>query len=106
MPYPEFSANATSGMASIFLYAKSIVPFYDSMLFGVILLVITLSIYFTQEQKKGKGDFVVAFAVGCTSTTILLTIISLLTGFTSGYVLGIFIALTILSYFWLFFSEP
>lgn len=106
MPYPEFTSNGTQGMGGLFLYAKEIIPFYDSLLFGVILLVLVFSIYFIQEQKKGKGDFVVAFAVGCTATTVLITIISLLTGFTSGMVLGIFISLTIVSYIWLFFSEP
>ena len=106
MVYPEYSSNGSQGMGGLFTYSKSVIPFFDSMIFGLILLVLTFSIYFIQEQKRGKGDFVVAFATGCTATTVLATILSMLTGFTTGATLGILIALTILSYIWLFFSEP
>lgn len=106
MTYPEFAGNSTTGIGNIFLYAKTIIPFYDSILFTVILLVITFASYFIQEQKRGKGDFIVSFSVGCTSTTVLIGIIQLLTGFTSGTVVGVFIALTVVSYMLLFFSEP
>jgi hypothetical protein len=103
--YPEFDGSS-GGMGSLFLYAKRIIPFYDGMLFGVILVVITFSIYFIQESKKGRGDFPVAFAVGCTATTVLAIIISLLSGFMSETTLGILISLTIVSYIWLFYSNP
>ena len=105
MVYTTYS-DSGQGIGSLFLYAKSVVPFYDSILFGVILLIITFSLYFIQEQKRGKGDFTVSFAVGCTVTTILAVILSMLAGFTSAMTLGILIALTILSYIMLFFSDP
>ena len=104
MPYPEFVGG--EGMASLFQYAKAIVPFYDGLLFGVILAVIVFSIYFIQESKKGRGDFPVAFAVGNTATTVLAIIISMISDFMSGTTLGIFISLTIVSYIWLFYSNP
>jgi hypothetical protein len=106
MVYTEFSSSGDTGMASLFLYAKNIIPFFDSLLFGFILIVILFSSYFIQESKRGKGDFVVAFVVSCTATTVLATILSLLTGFTSGVTLGILVCLTIVSYIWLFYSEP
>ena len=106
MVYPEFNVTTNAGMGGLFQYAKSIVPFYDSMLFGVILAVLTFSIYFIQESKKGRGDFPVAFAVGCTSTSVLMIILSIISDFISGETLGIFISLTIVSYIWLFYSEP
>ncbi len=106
MTYPEFSTNSSQGMESLFDYVKNVVPFYDSLLFGVILLVIVFSSYFIQESKKGRGDFPVSFAVGCTVTTILAGIIQMLSGFLSTGTLGTLIALTIVSYIWLFFSEP
>jgi hypothetical protein len=106
MVYTEYSSNGTEGMGGLFTYAKSIVPFYDSLLFGTLLLIITFSIYFIQESKRGKGDFQVAFAVGCTATLVLATIISLIGGFTNGTTLGVLVGLTIVSYIWLFYSEP
>lgn len=104
MPYPEFVGG--DGMGSIFTYAQTIVPFYSGMLFGVILAVLTFSIYFIQESKKGRGDFPVAFAVGSTATSVLAIIISMISGFMSGTTLGLFISLTIISYIWLFYSTP
>ncbi len=104
MPYTEFEGGG--GMASLFQYASDIVPFYPSLLFGVILAVLVFSIYFIQESKKGKGDFPVAFAVGSTTTTVLAIIISMISDFMSGTTLGIFISITIISYIWLFWSEP
>lgn len=106
MPYAEYDGSDGGGMASLFQYAKQIIPFYDGLLFGIILAVIVFSIYFIQESKKGKGDFPVAFAVGSTATTILAIIISMISDFMGGTTLGIFISLTIVSYIWLFYSEP
>ena len=104
MPYTEFEGG--DGMASLFQYASDTVPFYPSLVFGVILAVLVFSIYFIQESKKGKGDFPVAFAVGSTTTTVLAIIISMISDFMSGTTLGIFISITIISYIWLFWSEP
>lgn len=103
MPYKEFSGG---DMSSLFQYAKDIVPFYPAFLLGTILAILTFSIYFIQESKKGKGDFAVAFAVGNTVTTVLGIILSMITDFISGNVLGTFIALTIVSYIILFYSNP
>ena len=104
MVYAEFVGGG--GMGDIFSYASQIVPYYPSLLFGIILAVITLSLYFIQESKKGKGDFPVAFAVGSTATSVLAVILSMISDFMSGTTLGIFISLTIISYIWLFWSEP
>lgn len=106
MPYNEFNASVYTGMAGLFQYAKATVPFYDGLLFGAILAVLTFSIYFIQESKRGRGDFPVAFAVGNTANTVLATIMSLISDFVGGTTLGIFVALTILSYIWLFYSDP
>ena len=104
MPYAEFEGG--NGMGSLFQYAQQTVPFYSAMLFGVILAVITFSIYFIQESKRGRGDFPVAFAVGNTATSVLAIILSMISDFMSGTTLGIFISLTLISYIWLFYSEP
>jgi len=104
MVYETFSSGG--GMGSIFSYASSVVPFYPALLFGTILAVITLSLYFIQESKKGKGDFPVAFAVGNTVTTVLAVILSMISDFMTGMTLGIFVSLTIVSYIWLFWSNP
>lgn len=104
MVYTEFEGGG--GMGDLFSYAAQIVPFYPALLFGVILAVLTFSIYFIQESKKGRGDFPVAFAVGSTVTSVLAIIISMISDFMSGTTLGIFISLTIVSYMWLFWSEP
>ena len=103
MVYTEFSSGGNMG--DIFSFASSTVPFYPALLFGVILAVITLSLYNIQESKKGRGDFPVAFAVGCTATTVLAVILSMISGFMTGTTLGIFISLTIVSYIWLFWSN-
>ena len=104
MVYAEFKSGGNMG--DIFSYASQIVPFYPALLFGVILATITLSLYFIQEEKKGKGDFPVAFAVGSTPTSVLAIILSMVSGFMGGTTLGIFISLTIVSYIWLFWSQP
>jgi len=104
MAYKEFSSGG--GMGDIFSYASDIVPFYPALLFGVILAVLVFSVYFIQESKKGKGDFPVAFAVGNTVTTVLAVILSMISNFMTGMTLGIFISLTIVSYIWLFWSNP
>jgi len=103
MVYEEFTGGE---MGDIFSYATSIVPFYPSLLFGVILTVIVMSVYFIQESKKGRGDFPVAFAVGSTATTVLAVILSMVADFMTGTTLGIFVSLTIVSYIWLFWSQP
>ena len=104
MAYTEFESGGNMG--DIFTYASSTVPFYPALLFGVILFVITFSLYFIQESKKGKGDFPVAFAVGNTATTVLAVILSMISDFMTGNTLGIFVGLTIVSYIWLFWSNP
>lgn len=106
MPYAEFNSSLDSGLGGLFQYASTTVPFYPALLFGVILAVIVFSIYFIQESKKGKGDFPVAFAVGSTATSVLAIILSMISNFMSGTTLGILISLTIISYIWLFYSEP
>lgn len=106
MPYAEFNSSQYSGMAGLFQYSADTVPFYPSMLFGVILAVLSLSVYFIQESKKGRGDFPVAFAVGSTATSVLAIILSMISDFMSGTTLGIFISLTIVSYILLFWSDP
>lgn len=106
MPYENYNATLNSGLGGLFQFAQDTVPFYSGLLFGVILAVLTFSIYFIQESKKGRGDFPVAFAVGCTATTTLAVIMSMISDFMSGITLGIFVALTIVSYIWLFYSEP
>jgi len=65
MVYTEFNGSS-GGMGGLFSFAAQTVPFYPALLFGVILAVMTFSIYFIQESKKGRGDFPVAFAVGST----------------------------------------
>ncbi len=105
MTYPTYTSSG-GGMGDFFVYATQIVPFYDAMLFGVLLIILVFSIYFIQESKKGRGDFPVAFAVGCTATTVLAIVMSLLSGFINSRTLGILIALTIVSYIWLFYSQP
>ena len=97
--------NMSEGMGTLFIYSQDTIPFFADLLFGVLLTIITLGIYFTQESKKGTGDFPVAFAVGCTATTVLATIIGMLQGFLPFRTLSILIALTVISYFWLFFSR-
>jgi len=104
--YAEFNSSTNSGLGGLFQYASQTVPFYPALLFGVILTVITFSIYFIQESKKGRGDFLVAFAVGNTVNSVLAIIISLISNFIDGITLGIFISLTIISYILLFWSEP
>lgn len=106
MPYAVFNASQNSGLGGLFQYAKQTVPFYPSMLFGIILAVITFSIYFIQEGKRGKGDFPASFAVGSTVTSVLAIILSMISNFMTGTELGIFICITIVSYIWLFYSEP
>jgi len=99
------SANLTSGMGSLFVYAQKVVPFFSSLFFGFILVVLTFGMYFTQETKKGRGDFPVAFSVGCTVTTILAAIMQMINGFLSFTTLEVLIAITIISYVWLMFSD-
>lgn len=103
--YPLY--NSSSGnIGGLFTYSQSVVPFFTPAIFGFILLVITFSMYFIQESKKGHGDFAAAFAVGTTATTTLGIILSLVPGVINSATLGILIALCFVSYIWLFFSEP
>jgi len=104
--YPTIDQyNLSSGMGQLFVYAQATVPFYVDLLFGVLLGIITISIYFSQESKKGRGDFPVAFAVGTTTTTVLLVIMGMLSSFVPFRTLGIFLSLTVISYLILFFSD-
>ena len=106
MAYPTIDQyNLSSGMGQIFVYSQAVVPFFDALMFGFILVVLTFGMYFTQELKKGKGDFPVAFSVGSFVTTILAGIIQLLTDFVQPATLGVLVTLTIVSFIWLFFSE-
>lgn len=105
MPYEVFNGSE-GGFAPIFQFAKQTVPFYDGLLFGVMLAVFVFSIYFIQESKKGRGDFPVALSVGSLATTVPAIIISMISNFMSSYVLGVLISITIVSFIWLFYSEP
>lgn len=106
MVYREFNGTANQGIGALFQFAQQTVPFYSGLLFGIILGVFTLSIYFYRKSATGRGDFPVAFAVGNTITTVLAVIISMISNFMSGTTLGVFISLTIVSYIWLFYSDP
>ena len=104
--YPTIDEyNLSNGMGELFVYAQATVPFFADLLFGVILGIVTLGIYFAKELKSGRGDFPSAFAVGCTVTTVLGVIMGMLSNFIPFRTLGILISLTIVSYFILFFSE-
>jgi riboflavin transporter FmnP len=106
MAYPTLdSYNLSNGMSELFVYTQDVVPFYADLLFGAIMLIFVLATYFFQEAKKGRGDFIVSFAVGSTVTTILAIIMGMIPNFVPFRTLGILIALTIISYFILFFSE-
>jgi len=105
--YPTIDAyNLSQGMGQLFVYSEAVVPFFDALVFGALLLIITFGIYFTQEIKKGRGDFPVAFAVGNTVTVILAGIIQTIQGFLQPYTLGILIGLNFISYIWLYYSYP
>jgi hypothetical protein len=107
MAYPTVDQyNLSSGIGQMFVYAQATVPFFADLLFGVILIIVTFSIYFGQEVKKGRGDFPVALAVGTTSTLVLAVIMGMLSNFIPFRTMGILLSITIISYFWIFFSEP
>ena len=107
MTYPTIDQyNLSNGMGQIFVYAQGVVPFFDALVFGFILVVLTFGMYFTQEIKKGRGDFPVAFSVGCFATTILAGIMQMVTGFVQTGTLGVLISVTIVSFIWLFYSDP
>ena len=97
--------NTTEGLATMFQYSQATVPFFADLLFGVILVILTMGLYFGQEAKKGVGDFPVAFAVGCTATTVLAVLMGMISNFLPFRTLGTLIGVTIISYFWLFFSK-
>ncbi len=104
--YPEITSyNLTSGMGNLFVYSQAVVPFFDSLFFGFILSVLTFGMYFTQEVKSGRGDFLVSFAVGSFVTTILMGIMQSIEGFIRPTTLGIFISITIVSFLLLFMSK-
>lgn len=103
--YPTIEqSNLSSGMGQLFVYTQGIIPFFDALMFGFILIVLSFGMYFTQELKGGKGDFPVAFSVGCFVTTVLAAIMQMINGFVQAGTLGVLIALTIVSFIWLFFS--
>ncbi len=104
--YPAITSyNLTNGMGNLFVYSQAVVPFFDKLFFGSIFAIITFSLYFTQELKSGRGDFLVAFAVGGFVTTILAGIMQTINGFVEPSTMGILISITIISFILLFFSK-
>ena len=97
--------NLSNGMSELFVYTQSVVPFYADLLFGVLFTVFTLGVYFAQEVKKGRGDFVVALTVGSTVTTVLAVILGMISNFVPFRTMGVLVSVTIISYFVLFFSK-
>ena len=104
--YPSITDyNTTSGMGSLFVYAQHIVPFFDSLFFGFIFAVLVFGMYFSQEVKKGRGDFLVAFSVGSFATTVLAGVMQMIKGFVQPATLATLISITIISFILLFFSK-
>lgn len=78
--YPEIS-NA-SGIAGILSFPNAIYPYFWLWILGGLWLIISLTLYFTEKERKGTGNFISSMAVSCLAIILLATIGSIV-GFVS-----------------------
>lgn len=97
-------ANVTS-LTGIFTYSAGIVPILPSLILFAIFLVTVLGSFFAQRRQLGTGNFAASFAVGGFVTMVVAIMLSLIPGFINLTTLVVTIAITILGFIWLIFSE-
>ena len=97
--------NLSEGLPVLFKYSSDIVPFFIPLLFSSIYLIIMVGIYYAEVSIRGRGDMASSSAVAGTVTSVLVIILSLVENLISPTFLSTVLAVTILSYIWLFFSD-
>jgi len=73
--YPDLSSlNETAGIGGILSLPSSAYPYFWAWIMGGLWIIITLSLYFTEREKKGIGNILSSMAVSCLAILVLSTI--------------------------------
>ena len=70
--FENLSSNPTIG--NLMSLPNASYPYYWAWIFGGIWLIITLSLYFSEKDKTGKGKMLASMAVSCFAIIMLATI--------------------------------
>lgn len=106
MAYPIYKATNTSDFSDLLIYSNSVTSgyFMQIILFGF-FAVLFLATYNLQKRNGLRGDFPSAFSTAAFLTLGLAIIFSLKDGLINVITLSIWIAITILSVVFLYFSN-
>ena len=81
--YPDLSVlNNESGIAGIMNLPNASYPYFWVWILGGIWAIITLTTYFIESEKEGKGKILSSMAVACLAV-IFLAVIGTIVGFVS-----------------------
>lgn len=70
--YPDLSSlNDTSGIGGLMSLPSSAYPYFYAWIMGGLWMIISLSLYFSERQRKGKSNILSSMAVACFSIMIL-----------------------------------
>jgi len=109
--YPEITSyNMTEGAHVILCYVNDISSgLFMYMFFAAIFLILTIGSYQITKRSYGRGDFPVSLAYGAWGMLIASIIFLLIDcgtyRLTSGYMLAVSLALSIISLLFLFTSD-
>lgn len=103
---PNFNmTNGSGGLEQLFIYESSQLDIFAPAILLFIFFIITLSGYFSQEKKSGRGNLSMWFAVSMLITTFLAFILFLYNGIINLATLSICVVLSILFTTWFLFDD-
>ena len=105
MPYQTLQEANVTGLDGVFAYSASVVPILPALILFGIFLVVTLGSFFALRKQMGTANFAASFAVGGFVTAIVAIWFSLLDGFVGLTTVVVCVAIDILGFIWLIFSE-
>ena len=81
--YPDLSnLNNQSGIGGLLSLPNASYPYFWAWILGGIWFILTLSLYFSDKEKIGKGQILSAMSISCFAI-ILLSAIGTIVGFVS-----------------------
>jgi hypothetical protein len=103
--YPELSEIGINGtIGDLMTFPNNIYPYFWVWIIGGLWLIITLSLYYNEKEKLGKGKFLSSMAVSGLACVLLSLFGTLLGIITTNIMVYIFVVAIVLIVIW-FFSK-
>lgn len=97
--------NSTTGLDQITIQTIAAVPGFSTLLLLFVFFVTFLGGISRQKARTGTSDYAMLSTIASLSTLMITLILSAVAGFIDLITLGIVVAITFLSGFWLFLDR-